>query len=330
MITRRTALTYFAGVSLATILKERAMAAEWTAESFEAHIRAFFDDIEAKANAASSTSQIGPLRDQLNREWLGAKPGAFLPPDMFDQLRARLGVVEDVLTDRFVALRGAGGTTQADERIVIERDGPVTATFFYARHYLNKDQPWDDTVAQQTIQLTEERLGIEFPRSLRDLYTLQNGGHTDFYLSSTEKTPPYEFGGSSHADIDDAYDIWFSALPGMDITPLQSLQTLGSFSDTIDFGEVDDAWRSYIPGIDRLIPISSHGSDTWLCLDYRKGSTAPKVVLFDDTKGERSGKNMFAYEAPDFASFFAGLRRHAITIENGLRMRGLRALAEGR
>lgn len=49
MITRRAALSYFAGASLATIWKEEAMAAEWAAESFEAHIRAFFDDIEAKA-----------------------------------------------------------------------------------------------------------------------------------------------------------------------------------------------------------------------------------------------------------------------------------------
>lgn len=42
MITRRATLTYFAGASLATLWKEEAMTAEWTAESFEAHIRAFF------------------------------------------------------------------------------------------------------------------------------------------------------------------------------------------------------------------------------------------------------------------------------------------------
>ncbi len=329
MITRRAVLTCFAGVPLVTIWKDVAMAAEWTAESFEAHIKTVFDDIEAKANTASSTAQIGPLRERLNREWLGAKPGAFLPPEVFNQLRTRLGAVEDVLTNRFVELRDAGGPTQTDERIVIERDGPTVATFFYARHYSNEQKPWDATIAQQAIRSTEQRLSIEFPRILRDLYILQNGGHTDFYLSSNEKDPPYEFGGSSDADIDEAYDIWLSALPGMDITPLERLQTLGSFSDGIDFGDADDAWRSYIPGIDHLIPISSHGSDIWLCLDYREGRTVPKIVLFDDTKGERSGKNMFVYESPDFATFFAGLRRHAITVENGVRMRGLRALAEG-
>ena len=110
------------------------------------------------------------------------------------------------------------------------------------------------------------------------------------------------------------------------ISPPRTLNTLGAFSDAIDFGSADESWREYLPEIERLNPISRHGSDIWLCLDYRDGRTEPKLVLFDDTRGDRSGENIFAYKAPDFATFFAQLERHAITVENGRSMRGGRTL----
>lgn len=302
------------------------MASEWTPESFELHIGAVFDEIKGKAKAANSTDEIVPLRNQLNREWLGAKPGAFLSSEEFSRIKTRLQAVENILTERFVELREAGGDSQVEERIVIDHDSPTIATFFYARHYSNKDRPWAAYAAQEAIQSVEVRLGIQFPQLLSDLYLLQNGGHTDFYLASNAKDPPYEFGGSTGADIDGVYDIWLSVLPSNDIAPLERLQTLGDFSDQIDFGNASDTWRSYIPGIDRLIPISSHGSDIWLCLDYREGAAEPKVVLFDDRKGDRSGNKSFVYEASDFASFFSALRRHGITKEYGSRRRGQRTL----
>lgn len=295
----------------------------WTAERFEAHIGGVFDAIEAAARGASSTAEIGPLRHRLDKEWLGPKPGAFLPREVFERLRDRLGAVSDVLTERFVALKAAGRDDPGGGRIVIEREGPTLAGFFRARHTSNADRPWDASLAREAIRSAEARLGVALPRPLRDLYALQDGGHTDFHLASTTASPAHEFAGSADAAIA-AYDVWLSVLPGHDIVPLARLETLGAISDGIDFGDPDEAWRARLPEVDRLIPISNHGSDIWLCLDYREGRREPRVVLFDDTGRDRPGGSDFAYEAPDFARFFSALRRHAVTIENGLRVRGVR------
>ncbi|MBN6148927.1 SMI1/KNR4 family protein [Xanthomonas sp. AmX2] len=304
------------------------MAADWTTESFQAHITAVFDDAQAKAKAATTTSEIESLRDRLSEEWYGAKPGAFLPGEVFGRLNARLGQVGDVLAERFVALKEPGVAIAAEDRIAIERDGPTLANFFYAPHYSNSGQPSDPERREAAIRSAEARLGLALPQPLRDLYARQNGGHTDFFLASRDSDPPYEFVGTQGAVIRQAYDVWMDVLPGMDIVPLENLETLGHFSDATDFGDDDESWRNYLPEIDRFVSISNHGFDIWLCLDYRDGRQEPKVVLFDDTQGDRSGKNVFEYAAADFASFFAGLRRHAIDARSGRRMRGVRALEE--
>ncbi|MEH3116906.1 MAG: hypothetical protein PGN25_04665 [Methylorubrum populi] len=50
------------------------------------------------------------------------------------------------------------------------------------------------------------------------------------------------------------------------------------------------------------------------------------MVLFDATSQDRPGS--ITFRRPDFARFFAGLRRHGITVEDGVAMRGSRLLGE--
>jgi hypothetical protein len=328
MITPRSTLSGFASASITVLWKGRAMAVEWTAERFEAHITGIFDDVEAKGKAATTSSEVDSLQDRLNEEWYGAKPGAFLPGNAFDRLQTRLGEVSKLLTERFVALKKTSPEEQGKFTILIEQSGPTLDNFFYAPHYSNADCPSDASSRAAAINAVESRLGVTLPPPLRDLYARQNGGHTDFSLATQDTDPAHEFVGEASVIINQAYDVWLTVVPGQDIAPLETLKTLGAFSDAIDFGGADESWRTYLPEIERLIPISNHGSDIWLCLDYRDGRTEPKVVLFDDTRGDRSGENIFAFEAPDFATFFAQLKRHAITVENGRSRRGGRTLKE--
>ena len=326
MLTRRAVLLSSMGATLAILRRDDAMAQERTPDRFETHISTVFNDIEAKAKATASLAEIGTLQTRLSEEWYGAKPGAFLPKPVFERLQTRLGVVSNLLTERFVALKKAAGSVSSETKIVIERDSPTLANFFYAPHYSNKETPSDAAGRATAIAAAEARFGIALPQPLRDLYARQDGGHTDFWLASRETDPPYTFEGEASIVIGEAYDVWLTVLPGMGIAPVTTLKTLGSLSDAIDFGDTDASWRKRLPEVDRLIPISNHGSDIWLCLDYRAGRKEPKVVLFDDTSGGASGKNVFPYEVPDFATFFANLRRHAVTIEHGTKMRGVRGL----
>ena len=275
------------------------------------------DEIAAGADQARTGGDILRLRDRLNRGWDGAKPGAYLSQDTYAALRRRCEATHTRLTERFVSLRDS--TPQPEPRLLIDPEGPTVATFFEA------DAPTGDwaTGAEAAIGAAEARLGVRLPETLKALYRQRNGGVTDYFLATDTPKAPLEFEGD--AAIREADEIWRTVLPGFDLATLERLESLGAVSDGIDFGSGEESWRAALPGIDRMIPISNHGSDLWLCLDYTDASPEPSVVLFDAASPNGS-PGRITFRRPDFARFFAGLRRHGVTVEDGVAMRGSRLL----
>ncbi|HEV2545661.1 MAG TPA: SMI1/KNR4 family protein [Methylobacterium sp.] len=281
------------------------------------HLGRLVDEITAGADAARTGGDILRLRDRLNRQWDGAKPGAHLSGETYAALRRRSEAAHTRLTERFVSLRDS--TPQPEPRLVIDPEGPTVATFFEA------DTPAGDwaTGAEAAIGAAEARLGVRLPETLKALYRQRNGGATDYFLATDTPDATLEFEGD--AAVREADEVWRTVLPGLDLATLERLESLGAVSDGIDFGSEEVSWRAALPGIDRMIPISNHGSDLWLCLDYTDASPEPSVVLFDAI-APNGGPGRITFRRPDFARFFAGLRRHGVTVEDGVAMRGSRLL----
>ena len=275
------------------------------------------EEVAAGADKARAGGDILRLRDRLNREWDGAKPGAYLSEEAYSALRRRCEAAHTRLTDRFVALRDT--VPPSEPRLVIDSEAPTHATFFEA------DTPAADWAgeAEAAIGAAESRLGVTLPESLRALYRRRNGGTTDFFLATDTPDAPFVLEGD--AALREADEIWRTVLPGFGLSSLERLKSLGTIADGIDVGGEEESWRAALPGIDRMIPLSSHGSDLWLCLDYADASPEPSVVLFDAISPD-GGPGRITFRRPDFARFFAGLRRHAITVEGGVAMRGTRLL----
>ncbi len=89
--------------------------------------------------------------------------------------------------------------------------------------------------------------------------------------------------------------------------PPNRLETLEELADITDFGDDEQDYRNLMTDADRVIVLSRHGWDTFLCLDYRtRGPEGePEVVYYQD---DGSGlKEML--RVSDFDTFFSGLRR---------------------
>ncbi|MCR6477445.1 SMI1/KNR4 family protein [Variovorax sp. ZS18.2.2] len=241
-----------------------------------------------------------------------------------EPLRVRLNALKETARVRFIAYRQAHPETQAaqDERIVLEAQPPTLENFFYARHYSHKQQPVASAEElAAAVARTEKRLDIRLPEPLRQLYLRQDGGHTDFKYFPT--TPDAAYALPDHEAL---FAQWDHPFPGQAVNPLDRLCTIGELSDGISFGaDNENPWRENVPEVDRLIAINGHGSDIFLCLDYRGGAIEPRIVRLDDTKWDDTLKCVF--ECSDFATLFAGLRREAVkTLDGVLRQRGERIL----
>lgn len=282
------------------------------------HLGRLIDDVAVGADAARTGGDILRLRDRLNRAWDAAQPGAHLSEETYTALRLRCGAAHDRLTERFVSIRDL--TPQPEPLLEIDPEPPTVEAFFEGAAPV---AGWA-VESEAAIRAVETRLGLSLPATLQALYRLRNGGPTDFFLATDIPDAPLRFAGDEA--VGEASEFWRTVLPGFGLTALDRLETLGAISDGIDFGGEDESWRAALPGIDRMIPISNHGSDLWLCLDYADAAPEPSVVLFDATSLERPGT--IAFRRPDFSTFFAGLRRHGITVEDGVAMRGLRVLGE--
>ncbi|WP_232629061.1 SMI1/KNR4 family protein [Methylobacterium sp. Leaf118] len=277
------------------------------------------DAVAADADVARTGGDSLRLRARLDRAWDGAKPGAPLDPETSAALRQRREAVHDRLTARFVVLRDR--IPEPEPLVLIDPDGPTLASFFTA------PAAADGTAeAEAAIQAAETRLGVTLPATLKDLYRRRNDGATNFVLATESADAPLRFEGDDAVRAADA--LWQTVLPGFGLVAQERLETLGAIRDGIDFGgDEDKSWRAVLPGIDRLIPISAHGSDLFLCLNDVAPSAGPSVVLFDATATD-GGPGRITFRCPDFACFCAGLRRPGITVEDGVALRGSRLLGD--
>lgn len=290
-------------------------------QAFEHRLAAF----EVEADAVTTRGACWRLQRLADEAWTDLWQG-FATSDWermnTQPLRERLNTLKETARLRFLAYRQARGAVAEDERIVLDPQPPTLENFFYARHYSQKRSPVagvDELAA--AVAHTERRLDIRLPELLRQLYLRQNGGHTDF-----ENFPKSPEAAHVFADHDAMFAQWDHPFPGQGVNPLEKLCTIGELSDGISFGADDEnPWREKVPEVDRLIVVNGHGSDIFLCLDYRGGVREPRIARLDDTRWDATLKCVF--ECSDFATLFAGLRREAVkTIDGVLRQRGMRTV----
>lgn len=294
-------------------------------QAFERRLAAFEDEAET-ITTRGACWRLQRLADEAWDEFRQAvlAAGGTEPADTQPQWLERLKQLKETARVRFIAHRQAHpeAIEAEDERIVLEPQPPTLENFFYARHYSHKHAPVptaDDLAA--AIAQAERRLDIRLPEPMRQLYLRQDGGHTEFEHFAMQPGAAYAL-----ADHDALFAQWEQPFPGHALNPLQRLCTIGELSDGISFGAGDEnPWRENVPEVDRLVVVNGHGSDIFLCLDYRGGAAQPRIVRLDDTKWDATLKCVF--ECSDFATLFAGLRREAVkTLDGVLRQRGTRTV----
>lgn len=112
------------------------------------------------------------------------------------------------------------------------------------------------------VAATEERLGVELPPTLVELWRARNGGGvaSRYLAASSEAAAPHEAM---------RYPV-----------PLEHITTLADLSDRIEFPAGDVAWKQRHDGADRLLVLEADHERAVL-LDYR-GGAEPAVLLVTD------------------------------------------------
>jgi hypothetical protein len=173
----------------------------------------------------------------------------------------------------------------------LETEAPTLETFWRE----SEDDHWalnGEAKARATSELIHEaeaKFGIRLPALIKALYERRKGGYTDFTF----------YPGTADED-------WRNVVGGQ-IPPPNRLETLSELADMTDFDDEELDYRNRFDDADRVIVLSRHGWDTFLCLDYRmRGAEAePEVVYFEE--GADGLEEVF--RVPDFATFFSRLRR---------------------
>jgi len=115
---------------------------------------------------------------------------------------------------------------------------------------------------EKAVNEVESKYNVTFPEIFKQLYLLQNGG--------TVKKDFYQPGKSEEAQHPFVED-WFK---------LNEFETMKELASTIDFGDTSD-WTKKLKNSEKLLIITRHGNDSMLCLDFRKSTNDPEVVVFD-------------------------------------------------
>lgn len=192
-------------------------------------------------------------------------------------------------------------------RIEIDPNPPTLETFFHARHYSDQDGEISQAEQNERIRRFEEQNGVHLPDLLRSLYQRQNGGHTSYQFVPAHAEPDHVFEGfNPYPEFERS---WLTAFPDNDLYPLEQVRTIGWFSDQIDFAGEARLWRRRVPDADQLLVLNSHGSEFFLCLDYRQDRDVPKVVKLASNFECDEFDVDFTYESFD-AFFYATRREH--------------------
>lgn len=139
-------------------------------------------------------------------------------------------------------------------------------------HKGDKPQRAPKRASAAMIAQAEARLGVALPPSLRDIYSLQDGGGLPIYYVPKFAAAPK------------VYSHWVTAFADdyNDLKPLAQLSTLHDhYMEYFDPEYSDPAEKeTWLRGADKLVVLTARtGYGT--ALDYRKGET-PGVLLFDN------------------------------------------------
>jgi hypothetical protein len=190
---------------------------------------------------------------------------------------------------------GQTSSQRTQKMLLLETDSPSIETFWRGGDHWALKGEAKTQASVELIQEAEAKFGIKFPQRLKLLYERSKGGYTNFAWYPRVSAPGPSF------------DDWHYVLVNGDLWPPNRLETLEQIAEMTDFGNEDLDYRNLMANTNRVIILSRHGWDTFLCLDYRvRGPEAePEVVYYEDDGGGLEER----LRVPDFDTFFSGLRR---------------------
>lgn len=204
----------------------------------------------------------------------------------------------------------------------LEPDGPTVESFF--DFWGTEGRPLSTEEQAQSAHLineAEKRLSIRITGLVRDLFTYDNGGYTDYvnYPAtpwSPLALPPAEF-----------WDNWSNPFAANKLVSVQHWKSANTFfSERAEYLagkeiETEHAWITSLPGLDRLIVLAASESksrDTWtlFCLDFR-GAGEPGAILLHE-KEPFGGPLEVLQSWPSFERMFHRLRRFELREIDGV------------
>jgi hypothetical protein len=204
----------------------------------------------------------------------------------------------------------------------LEQDGATVGSFFDFWGEEGRPRPAGDQVTgSRLIDEAEHRLGIRVSGLLRDLFTYDNGGYTDYVnypLTPWAQlaTPPSEFRNN-----------WFNPFASDMLVSVQHWKSVDTFfaessARLAEMGiEAKRGWSTSLPGLDRLIVLTaseSKGTSAWtlFCLDFRQPGEPGAMLLHEN---EPFGGTLHVIESwPSFERLFRRLRRFELQELDGI------------
>lgn len=194
-------------------------------------------------------------------------------------------------------------TPQNDDFLIIDRS--VTIETFYSGPHFSRPNfsrtALVDVVAhdgtkparapkmasEAMLKKAEDRLGVQLPQTLRQLYLLQDGGALPPYF-----VPQYDGAPKTHENWSSAFADDYN-----DLRPLAQLKTL--YDDYMEYFDPEysdpTAKEDWLPSPEKLVILTARtGYGT--ALDYRKGPE-PGVLLFDNNLNEPELKRFETFDA---------------------------------
>ncbi len=178
---------------------------------------------------------------------------------------------------------------------------PTPETFWSdTEHFSVRDEDKGRPI-EELIAEAENRLGVRLPEHLKALYRRANGGYTDYCYYPIVLNPRPVYGD------------WNNMIVDGQLFPLSEMELLGDIADFTDNDELLPENR--VADTDRVVVLTRHGWDVFLCLDYRANGPQgePEIVFLTESWRGKEGYGGLReiVRAPSFEPFFNGLRKEA-------------------
>jgi SMI1-KNR4 cell-wall len=176
---------------------------------------------------------------------------------------------------------------------------PTPETFWGDREHFSVRDEDKHRPIEELIREAEVRLGVLLPEHLKTLYRQANGGYTDYCFYPIVADPRPVYGDWDYVIVDGQ------------LFPLSELELLGGIADFTDNDELLPENR--VAETDRLVVLTRHGWDVFLCLDYRANGPhgEPEIVFLTERNRGKEGYGGLreVFRVSNFEVFFNGLRR---------------------